>query len=189
MSHPVLHMEGRKRYLLLAVLVSATLIMAVTLYYHGDPLKNPEACAGIVSLEMPFTQQKAVAVMNSWQARAQLDLARADIRIDFLFLLLYPAAFSLFLVVASAWKTTGWTRMYVGMAWLALLMMPLDAVENLLMLQMLDAHPQPEAWMIAATTLSAGLKFLILFAATFLVLRALLRPIALKLLGGKFGQS
>jgi hypothetical protein len=66
-------------------------------------------------------------------------------------------------------------------------MLPLDAMENLLMLQMLDETPS--ALTAAATTLLAAFKFLLLLAAFCLVIRALLRPVVLKLLGRELGQA
>ena len=66
-------------------------------------------------------------------------------------------------------------------------MIPLDAFENLLMLRMLAEGPT--AVSAATTTLFATTKFLLFFTALTLLLRALLRALVLKLLGGKLGET
>lgn len=159
--------------------------MMMQLQEHGRPLNNPEACLGIVSLELPFTKEKAAGIIHSWKGEG-LTIARVNIQKDFLFLLLYPLAFSMALVLASESKTVGWGRSYLLMSWLSLAMMPLDAMENLLMLKMIDTGPTVVTAL--ATSLAAGTKFLILLAAICLLLRAVLRLLLSKLIGGKFSK-
>lgn len=168
------------------LLATAALGMGLYLIVHGRDLVTPDACLGIVSLELPVTADRAAAVIASWDGGLR-EIARKDIYLDFLFLLLYPLAFSAALAAVSAWRSTGWTAAYRGMSWQALWMIPLDAFENLLMLRMLAEGPT--AVSAAATTLFAATKFLLFFTALTLLLRALLRALVLKLLGGKLGET
>ena len=187
--HPYLLLSTTGRLLLLLLFMTGTLFMMLHLQEHGRPLYNPEACLGIVSLELPFTAEKAGEVLASWRGNG-IEIAIENIRKDFLFILIYPLAFSIALAIAADFRTTGWRNLYSRFSWIALLMMPLDIAENLLMLRMIESGPTVIT--APATSLAASTKFLILLASSYLLLRALLRPCMIwisKLLGGKLGQS
>jgi hypothetical protein len=171
-GHPVLKLPDDVQKWLTILFILVSLGMSAYLYDHGKRLRSPEACLGIVSFELPVTKEKADAILDSWERKDVAELARRDIRIDFLFLLLYPLALFIYLATAAKRQRGRWRRVYVAASWASLPMMPLDAVENLLMLQMLDHGPT--GLLAAATTTAAAIKFLIFFPALYLAFRAML---------------
>jgi hypothetical protein len=128
------------RLLMLCVaLVVLTLAYGDLLKRQGEPLKRVLA-HGIVSLELPGTSaaaQQMVAALGDL-----VPVARRQVQLDFGYLLLYPWAFSLACALLAA---------------------PLDATENLALLQMLDGRtlaPWPQL-----STGCASVKFALVVAA------------------------
>ena len=62
----------------LILLATAALGMGLYLVVHGRDLVTPDACLGIVSLELPVTADRAAAVIASWYGGLR-EIARKDI--------------------------------------------------------------------------------------------------------------
>jgi hypothetical protein len=120
---------------------------------------------GIVTLELPGSSPRAQQLIESLGALAPV--AHRQAQLDFVFLPLYPLAFSLACALIAERAGRKLALDGVLMAWAALLAAPMDAIESLAILQMLDGRthaPWPQL-----STACAGVKFaLVLGAAAYL---------------------
>jgi hypothetical protein len=149
------------RLLMLCVaLVVLTLAYGDLLKRQGEPLKRVLA-HGIVSLELPGTSaaaQQMVAALGDL-----VPVARRQVQLDFGYLLLYPWAFSLACALLARHTAPALAPGGIAIAWIVLLAAPLDATENLALLQMLDGRtlaPWPQL-----STGCASVKFALVVAA------------------------
>ena len=151
--------------------VAAAIIYAVLLRAQGAPLAEWLA-NGIVTLELPGTPERARQLVDALGERGRA-IATLQVQLDFVFLLLYPLAFSLSsaLLAPAAGPMLGRACALMTRAiWLAA---PLDAIENLAMLRMLAGHtatPWPQT-----STACAALKFALVVAAALVLIAALSR--------------
>ncbi len=171
MKYPFLGFHPRQRHRLFWWALGLTVIAAVTLQVVDAALKTPAAPQGIVSFELAGSPAQAAAILQSWDARAQLHAA-FSLGFDYLFMLAYASAIAL----AALWVSeglAGWTgRLGVVMAWAMGLAGLADAAENALLWRILlnDAAESYPAWASRAATL----KFGIIGLALLYVLAALL---------------
>ena len=138
MTSPYEWMPTRLQIALCITLILLTILWGRYLMAQGAPLLSmlPN---GIIDLEVPWsttTAQRYLEMLGT-DGRA---LARKNVQIDFVFLILYPLAISLACAVLA--PVVGGKAELVGMilAWAALAAMPLDAIENAAMLMMLSDH-------------------------------------------------
>jgi hypothetical protein len=166
MSDPFAFLQGPARWVVLLVLVVATVAYSRALGNQGEKLQNRVATQRVISLELAWTQDRADAVRKSWVDDSKLDLAKKQIHWDFGFLLLYPLAFSLACsLLARSPKGIG-GPIGVVIAWSVLAALPLDATENVFMLRMLNSLDQGVTKLdVLGASLAAGIKFVVLLAA------------------------
>jgi len=124
----------------------------------GKPLKLRET----LSIEMPFTASRAQIIVEEWNRDDRAAAAVKQTRMDFFFLLFYPLVLSLGCAMAA---DSGNGDFYTGilLSWAVLACIPLDALENVLILKMLSGSfkkPIPQI-----TTFSAVVKFMLLIAS------------------------
>ena len=149
-----------QRWLLLVVLLAlAALVMFGRLGPLDELLKAREP-GGILALEFAWSGQRAARILAAWDGLEAV--VRLQTRWDFLFLLCYPPALSL--ACAMLADTPGNPVSMIGafVAWAVLAAIPLDAVENLAMLRMLDDGAGEALAKLASWC--AGLKFTVLLA-------------------------
>ena len=120
----------------LAVLVGFAVALTAWLGVLGDPLVTDVAPAGIVTFELAKSAQGAEAVLASWDGPAR-EAAMLVQGVDSLYLLVYPAGFSLAALLLGArlggrWRSTG-----LALSWIMLAAAPLDANDNLLQVSLL----------------------------------------------------
>jgi hypothetical protein len=163
MNNPYVWLPGTIQGYVLAVLFGISLVLMFILSAIGNGLtvKEKGIPYGIITIEMPLNQQNATSIVNVWNDRHVTENAVKQTRLDFLFLLFYPAALSLACVLLDG-STAGLTSIRVGiiLSWGVLFCIPLDACENILILKMLSGcchSPIPEF-----TTLVAALKFFLI---------------------------
>lgn len=166
MTDPYHWLSTPLQWLLLAVLTAATLYVGLQLGRQGRPLTTANTLYGILEIELPWSSERAGEVIDHWGSDL-VPTAREQVRFDFLYLLLYPVALSLLcaLIAGRAPGAIGFFGIVV--AWGALLMGPLDAIENLAILRMLSGSlgaPFPQVATIAAT-----IKFTLLFGTFFYI--------------------
>lgn len=162
-EYPLARLPGRARWF--QALLALSLAMLALMGWIGSPLTTPAAPQGIVSFEFAWSEQQTQAMLDSWPAETQLRAAFIQ-GLDFLYLLVYGAAFGLgCLLSAEVLQARRWPLAGAGLAlaWGMALAAGFDFVENIgLTLALFGwvASPWPQ---IAA--ICAGLKFALLFAA------------------------
>ncbi len=177
MTHPFWWLPAH-RWPVLALLLVATLVFAVILKRQGKPLD--EAGASIVDYELAWSRAGAQAVLDAWQGL--LSTARRQILIDFGYLLVYPLLLALACAMLSESPRNALAAVGLFLSWAVLAAAPLDAVENLALLRMLDRGAAEGPARLAGWC--AGLKFTLVFAALgYAVLQGLAVGIA-RLRGG-----
>lgn len=177
MSHPFWWLPDH-RWPVLAALLVVTLVFAVVLRRQGRPLD--QAGASIVDYELAWSRAGAQAVLDGWQAL--VSTARKQILIDFGFLLVYPPLLALACAMLSESPRNELAAVGLFLSWAVLAAAPLDAVENLALLSMLDRGAADAPARLAGWC--AGLKFTLVFAGLgYAVLQGLAVGIA-RLRGG-----
>ncbi len=150
----------RGLFLTLTVLLVAT---SAVLAAAGNALVTEQAPQGIVSYEFAGDAAGARRILDSWDPRAR-ENAMFVLGLDYLYLLLYPAWFSL-ACSAIARRLGGFAgRLGLVLSWAVLAAAPLDALENYGSIRLLVAGPSDAmarlAWACAAP------KFALVAAAT-----------------------
>ncbi len=143
-------------------LLILTLILLTLIQLLNIPLQNPVSPMGIISFELAGTPEKADAILQSWDSRAQL-FAAFSLGLDYLFLLAYGLTISLGVLMAAEKHGGNFEKVggYVG--WGVLLAALLDALENLALWRLLSGWAQPHCAGTAA--ISATIKFALLALA------------------------
>lgn len=168
-------MTPRGRALALTLVLTAA--VGVTLSVANAPLRTEAARAGIVSLELAGTTERARAVIDSWGPR-QREAAAFGLGLDFLFLLLYPTAMSLAVGLAADRVALRRPRLALWGKVLALglpVAAVLDAVENAALWRMLQLGPT-DGWAIVAAGCAAAKFALVLLGLAYLGLGIALGP-------------
>jgi len=163
------------------VLAGLTLLLAVLTFWLtslGRELVNPEAPLGIVSYEIAGSLGRSSSILRSWSTDAKAT-AMLILGLDSLYLLVYPAWFSLAAARLGAGLGGWWHRAGSTVSWGALAAAPLDAAENLALIRQLVDGPAAAyaqlAWWCAvpkfAAVALAGL-FLAFGGSAWLLARA-----------------
>ncbi|MGH0035752.1 MAG: hypothetical protein ACQGVK_12070 [Myxococcota bacterium] len=125
---------------LLVVLTVALAGLSVALTWLGAPLATPEAPRGILSFEFAGSNANAARMVASWGPEARA-AAHTTLGLDYLYLLVYPAWFSLACVRLAARRRGALARLGLWAAWAVWAASPLDAVENAALLGLLGEAP------------------------------------------------
>lgn len=174
MNHPFRRIPPRFWWLALVVLLTATSIVGGALICQGAALKTTEAPNGLLSLQFAWTPERAQKIINSWVEQQQVQRARHQLYLDFLFLLLYPAFLSLSCVMLSISLVDRFARIGMWLSWIVLLAGLFDGIENALILWMLcDGARSP---LSQVTTIMAGLKYGLVVAVFAYWCVAFVRP-------------
>jgi len=122
----------------LALLVVLTGALSIYLTAIGAPLSTGAAPDGIVSFELARNAGASQVILDSWDATAR-EAAMLVQGVDFLYLLAYPAFFSLTALQLGRRLGGPWLRLARPLSWAVLLAAPLDLVENLALIRQLEA--------------------------------------------------
>lgn len=121
-----------------------------------------------LGIEMPFSSERAQMIIESWNKDLRAQAADRQTKADFIMLLVYPVVLSLACVILSE-TSYGWMQTAgIIFSWLVLLCIPLDALENVMILKMLDGatdKPIPQI-----TTAAAIIKFMLVIMALLYIL-------------------
>jgi hypothetical protein len=144
MNHPLTFIsDGKRKPIFIAALVW-TLILFAIFQPLGTPITNAAAPSGIVSFELARTPVNAQAMIDSWDARAQL-YAAFGLGFDFLFMPTYALALALGSLLAAG-RHPGWfAKLGAWIGWGALAAPLFDAIENIGLWNSLLGHAQ-SAW-------------------------------------------
>lgn len=77
------------RKILLPVFFVGTIVMMLVMARTGTPLKTPATPLGILDLEFAYNTAKTRAVINAWLPSRNMDVARSNTYLDFIFLFFY----------------------------------------------------------------------------------------------------
>ena len=166
-QHPFGWITPRARPWLWLILLILTVILSQVLGRLGEPLKTSAAPAGIVSFELARTVTATEQVLTSWPSGAWENAFLLQ-GLDFLYLFVYPLWFSLSAVLLGARLPAGWQRAANLVAWVVLLTGPLDAIENIALIQELLHGPATN--LAQQALLCASLKFGLLGVAALFLL-------------------
>lgn len=151
--------------------VIAAVAYSIFLRAQGAPLMQWLE-HGIVTLELPGTPERAMQLVDALGERGRA-IAILQVQLDFIFLLLYPLAFSISTALLATHVGPTLGRVCSVMSRVIWLAAPLDAIENVSMLRMLAGHtdtPWPQV-----STVCATLKFALVIAAALLLIVGLAR--------------
>ena len=145
---PFSFIAATHRARVLACLIALTAALSLWLTVLGAPLATDAAPDGIVSFELARTAEASRVILDSWDATAR-EAAMLVQGVDFLFLLAYPAFFSLAAVQLGRRLGGPWQRLAGPLAWAVWLAAPLDVVENLALIEQLRSGVSAGAAFIA----------------------------------------
>lgn len=165
---------------IILTLLTITLGLFLVMRIQGK-LETKASPLGIVSLEFANSRDRITEIKHQWEAEGMLDRARANIRIDYLFIPFYAMLFYTLCGTISVRMKRGWAKLGVLLAFGALVAGLFDAGENLLMILALRGISSDLTAML--TTILAGIKFLLLGLAALYVIPLGLRLLILKAIG------
>jgi len=179
---------GKRAGLITAFAIISSVLMFGWLTYHGDPLKAGTSApfVGILALEFCGNQSAANTVLKHWgnnisprdPTMSLTAVAVSDIYWDFLFIVAYTSAITLFCGLAATRHTGRFADVLTILAWAQPVAGALDVVENIGMLIMLRAGHVESTFLPLSTAISATAKFAIIGAGLFVGCVALI-PAAL----------
>ena len=159
-----------KRYSLVFFLVGS-LVMIFVLTKTGEPLKTPSTPAGIINLELAFTQAKTETVINTWATINSTDTlaaARLNTWLDFIFIFFYSGLLFLSSKMITRTFAGAFGRAGRLVARAAILAGILDVLENTGML--LSLAGQGSAFISLATGICSAIKWgLALIAVLYVI--------------------
>jgi len=159
MSHPLDFIPAPSRKKIFFPLLALTLVLLGVFQLLDGPLQNPVSPNGIVSFELAGTPEKADAIIQSWDSRAQL-FAAFGLGLDYLFMLAYGLTISLGVLMAGAKHGGKFEQLGALMGWGVLLASLLDAIENLALWRILSGWATP--YYATTAAISATIKFTLL---------------------------
>lgn len=159
MSHPLDFIPASARKKTFFALLALTLGLVGVFRLLDAPLRNPVSPSGIVSFELAGTMERADAIIQSWDARAQL-FAAFGLGFDYLFLIVYGITISLGVLMAGEKHGRKFVKVGNYLGWGVLFAALLDALENLALWRLLSGWAQPHCPLVAA--ISAKIKFSLL---------------------------
>ena len=145
---PFAWLAPRYRGRALALLIGLTSTLSIWLAVAGAPLTTDAAPNAIVSFELARTADASAAILASWDAKAR-EAAMLVQGIDILYLLAYPAMFSLAAVQLGHRLRGRWLRIGMPLAWAVWLAAPLDLIENLALIEQIQSGPSEGAAFVA----------------------------------------
>jgi hypothetical protein len=170
MIHPFTWLTSPYRWALLAILIIATVLLAIKLMGQGQPLRTTAAPSGILSYEFAWNRSQAELILRSWDSIQ--GTAKRQLVLDFGFLIVYPLLLSLACAMLAESPFNQMAAVGIFISWAMLAAGPLDAVENLALLRMLSLGASESLARLAG--LCAGLKFLLVYSSLgYIVLQGL----------------
>ncbi len=129
MNHPLAWIPNPARKPLFYFFLAATVVLLFLFQPLNRPLTTAAAPAGIVSLQLAATPERAQSILDSWNAHSRL-FAAFGLGFDYLFMFAYAAALALGALLAAN-RHPGWLARLGGWAgWGAWMAAILDALEN-----------------------------------------------------------
>ena len=137
MSHPLDFIPNTAQKKIFFALLALTLGLVGVFSLLDAPLRTTAAPNGIVSFELAGTPEKADAIIQSWDARAQL-FAAFGLGFDYIFMPAYALTISLGVLMALRKHSGIFSKTGIYAGWGMLLAALLDAVENVALWRLLS---------------------------------------------------
>ena len=157
-----------QRWLVLAVLAGVAGLVMFARLGPLDEILKARGEGGILALEFAWSSQRASEILEAWHGLEEV--VRRQTWWDYVFLLCYPLMFSLACAMLSDARANPVPMIGAFVAWAVLLAIPLDAIENLSMLIMLENGAS--GFLAQLASWCAGIKFAVLLAAVGYLLLA-----------------
>lgn len=159
MSNPYFWLPIDRQELVVAGLSMTTTVLMVARYVIGYPLRTRLAGvpSRVVAMEIPLSLQRTEARIRIWRERGVIQRAVLKTRLDFLFLLFYPATLSLVCVMLAQVESGASAVAGITLSWSVLLCIPIGLTTNSMILGMLREvrHPQLSPGYVALLRLLA----------------------------------
>ena len=175
--------HSRMRILTWAFFASLSIILMLQLRGLDSDLRLPETPAGIVGYELAWSAARGNEIIDVWKRNSVVETAKVSLGMDFVFLIAYPLMFFTAIRLLRRSPETSFDRLGGWTAVAVLACIPLDATENLLLWQMLDAGATDGRMHLA--TLAAAAKFLLVLVAALWCLVAIVR----RLMGARTARA
>ena len=126
---------------LLLVLFVAVALNIIALVIFDMPLRNEVCPNGIVSYELAKDLEQSTAILNSWDAHAQIN-AGLSLGFDFLFPLVYASLLALLIFSTNnrLWEQHRFHTVGHWLSIIALCAAGFDYVENIALIQLLQGN-------------------------------------------------
>ena len=160
-------LAGAYKRWILGISVITAISLCLWLTYHGSSLKTAEAPCGIVCFELCWTEGKANRILEEWKG-VRIATAKSDLYWDFLFIPAYSTAIALLCGCAAVRAASRWRVVLVSLAWLQWGAAILDVVENICLLQLLEAGTATSSILPLIAGACAAVKFLIVIPSVCL---------------------
>ncbi len=152
-----------------------SIILMLQLRALDSDLRLPDTPRGIIGYELAWSGARADSIITVWKRNDVTETAKVSLGIDFVYLIAYPLMFftGARLLRREPMHTFDRAGLWLGRG--ALVCIPLDAAENVLLWRMLDAGGSDGLMHLA--TLCACLKFLLVILVALWCLAAIVRRI------------
>ena len=161
MFHPLDFIPAYSRKKIFISLLMLTLVLIGIFGLLDAPLRNPVSPSGIVSFELAGTPEKADAIIQTWDSRAQL-FAAFGLGYDYLFLITYGLTLSLGVLMAATKQGGKFEKVGAYVGWGVLLAALFDAVENFFLWRILSGVASSFCPRMAAFSAIVKFFFLVL---------------------------
>ncbi len=160
-KHPLEFVTPSFRLRLFLIFIVLTIAGFGIFQILDQPLRTSVAPSGIVSFELAGSSEKARAMLDSWNAQAQLNNA-FGLGFDFLFMPVYAIALSLGVLLVCSRRPGIWPALGAILGWGALAAPVFDTFENMALFTILLGNPFSPYPQIAAGC--ATIKFTLIVA-------------------------
>lgn len=164
------HLAPNRRGVAFAAALTLTLAVWIVLSVANAPLRTSAAPAGIISLELAGTVERAASILASWSA-PQREAAAFGLGLDFLFLFLYPITISIGCRMVArriAPHSARWSLVGTALALAVPLCIVLDSIENAALWRMLALGPM-SPWPAVAAAAAYPKFALVLLGIGYLI--------------------
>ncbi len=155
-------------------LATLSMVLMLQLRTLDSGLRTQDTPRGIIGYELAFSRDRAELILETWRNHGVLETARVSLGLDVAFLLVYPIflAMSVQSLLSAPWMVNPvFSRMGRALGWGILLCIPLDALENVLLWQMISSGASGGRALLAG--IAATAKFLLVITTAVWSLMAL----------------
>ena len=159
----------------LVLIAAAVLVVGIFSYFGSAANPAPKGAAGIVALQLAFTPEKFLLVLDAWGEQG-VGVFTNTMWLDFIFPLAYAFLFSGLLARLLGEKAAGKTPVFVFLPFAAAFF---DYLENILHLVIVGSQPY-RLGLVLPASLAALIKWVLLLLVVLLWVGLLLKKLLTK---------